>query len=740
MTKISFCQDSQNIKFLVLDTYGKTNVEGASIYIYRDSTIISQQTTDQFGQASIKLNTQDPYLIKVSHIAYEFKELNVSPNDYKNGLTILLQKKSNLLDSITITGSNIRYEPDKTSYLVNQKLFSANHNSLDVLKKVPGISVINSEVRVLGQKNIAYFYNGKEVDFDFVKLLQAKNIKKIEVKDQNVRYKEGQFVIIDIISNTLLDGYAVTVGQSIGTRNRATSQMSAKIKRKQLVVDANLQFHTYKNEGSHSSNIEFPDKKNEILYDGDRTAHFKNLILSSNIGYEIDSMNNLNLYLNKVYNPTKNNIITNQINQGSIKTLWSDSKSELDQLTANLEYKKKFNKNSELTSSIYFRNEKQIDSFQITQDTVIRNKSILDKKDLILQVDYTNKVGSLFSYNIGSKYVHRNNNNRFSYDTDFEQQKQQEDIFYVQTEGILKNRLVNVVTSINMEFYTGNIQTNNEESRKINYNNLLYSIIFSRNLSTKNSLRLNISRVIYRPSINMLSRFYNEQDINTIKIGNDKLKPEIQNIFRLSYNTTFSIFDLNISNTFKITSDEMNPFFSEKDNLTIREFINIDKKLTYRPSIDLSFSKGNLYNQFGLSYDLFKFKGIDHLISNPSKPFNSLAMNYSAGYNFKHKWALEANVMYESGINSFQTKMKGYIYADISISKEIKKFRVSLEYIDAFNRSSNFINTLYLSKKYHQQTLYNSNIIRAKIAYSFGKDFNVRNSRNIKNDDIKNIN
>lgn len=115
-------------------------------------------------------------------------------------------------------------------------------------------------------------------------------------------------------------------------------------------------------------------------------------------------------------------------------------------------------------------------------------------------------------------------------------------------------------------------------------------------------------------------------------------------------------------------------------------------------------------------------------------------MNYSASYDFKQKWALEANVMYESGINSFQTKMKGYIYADISISKEIKKFRVSLEYIDAFNRSSNFINTLYLSKKYHQQTLYNSNIIRAKIAYSFGKDFNVRNSRNIKNDDIKNIN
>lgn len=738
LSKYAIAQDMQHNKFVVVDSVENTAIADASITIYAAGIKIDQQITNKFGEVNLKLNRQSIYFIRISHVAYTTKDFTFTPTKHRGNLTIELQKKSRQLAPIDITGITTRYEPDKTSYLVNQKLFSASDNAIDVLKRTPSISVINSEVSVLGQKNVAYFYNGKEVDFNFIKLLQSKSIKKIEVKD--VKYKEGQFIIIDIISTKLLDGYALTLGQSLGTRNRAGSEINAKIKKQGLVVDANLQFHRYKNEGSHMSQIELQNNNTKLLYDGERTNNFKNLVFSTNIAYEIDSMHTLSFYLNKLNSPTKNSIKTDQIIQESRKTTWSDNQAKFDQLTSNLEYKKKFNKQSELITSLYFKNENQIDSFQIIQDAVLKNKYFITKKEFIVQVDYAFNVGSPFSYSVGSKYVHRNNNNKYSYDLDFENQHQEEDIFQLLTEVISKNRWVNAVAAMQMEFYKGNLKSDKEQSRAINYHNLLYSIILSKSFNNKNNFRLNIARLIYRPSMHMLSLFYNNQDINAIRVGNDKLKPETHNILRLSYSTTFPSFDLNISNTLNITKNEINTFFIEKDNSTIREFINMDRKLTYRPAIDLSYTNGNWYNQLGLSYSLFKFKGIDALISNPSKNFNSLSMHYSTNYTFKKTWDLDANLLYESDINSFQTKMKGYIYGDVSLAKRFKNLRVSLTYTDAFNRASNFINTLYLTNIQHQKTLYNANVLSAKITYAFGKDFKVNQASKIKNDDIKHIN
>ncbi|MEN5055727.1 outer membrane beta-barrel protein [Sphingobacterium kitahiroshimense] len=740
MPHILVAQSQRKAQFIFRDTTLGTPIESVSVYLYKDSVLVSQEKTDRSGNVYLFLDLLQTYSIKTSHLFYETKELMLDPLDInKRPLVIVLSKKNKVLHTVSVDGVKIKHEADRTTFVVDQSKFTANSNSLDVMKRLPGISVINSEIIILGQKNIAYFYDGKEVDFDFVKLLNAKTIKKVEVIDQNVKYKEGKFVIINIVPRQIFDGYAVQLGQSIGTRKRSSSQLSLKLKKNRIIFDSNILLSSFKNSGSHSSHADSDSQNSEELYSGTRSTRFSNFNYSSNLLYEIDSLNSINLYINALRTPTKNNIVTQFASQNISEKVSSFNKAINKTFNTTLEYKKQFNPQKFFTSTFYYKSDVQDDNIELRQSDISSNSNYTNKRDLIFQVNYSSQIGSSFNWSIGSKYVNRNNTNKYNSNNDFVNQSQREDIYYFLAEGILKNPWVNVTTSLNLELYNGILKHDLEEDRKIDYNNLFYSMIFSRKIGKTNFLRLNLSRVIYRPSMTMLSMFYNEQDINIIKKGNNKLNPEIQNIARLSFNKSLGFLDINISNTFKITTDEMSPSFAERDNLTIREFINIPQKFSYIPSLDLSLQKGNFYNQLGISFTVFKYHGIDSLISNPNKVFGNLLLTNSLGLSFGKSWSADANIMYESGMNAFQTKTKGYTYGDISLNKEIKKFKITLEYLDVFNKSSNFINTIYLSKQFHQQTWYNSNVVRFKVSYSFGKEFNINSSNSIRNQDVKDI-
>lgn len=712
-------------------------IQDLNVQLYRDNTLLFKGKTDRLGKIFLLLDSNKNNSIKTGHLSYESKLITLPPTDRKQ-LVFKLIKKSRLLQTVEIEGVRVKHDADRTSYLIDQNKFSENNNSLDVLKRLSGISVINSEIMVLGQKNIAYYYDGKEVDFDFIKLLSAKSIKKIEVLDQNVKYKEGKYIIINIIPRSMLDGYAATIGQAVGTRHRITSQGALKLKKNKFIFDSNILFSSYKNPGSHSSQI-FTEKDIEELYNGSRSTSFKNVNFSANALFNIDTLNSISLYSNILHSPTKNQIITHVFDRDLFDIINSFNKSSYNLMSTTLDYRKKISDRTSFNSSFYIKSESLDDKFDIKRADIEYNSNHITKQDLIFQVNYTSQIGSSFQWNAGSKYVKRQNTNRFNNGKDFINQNQKENIYYLLAEGILKSSWVNTTASLNLELYDGLLKNDLEQDRKMNYNNLFYSLILSKKIGKTNFLRLNLSRLIYRPSMNMLSMFYNDQDINVIKIGNSKLNPEIQNSARVSFNKTVGLFDINLSNSFKITTDEMSPYYIENDNLTTRQFINIRKKISFIPSIDISFQKGSFYNQLGVSYEIYRYRGIDSLTSNPNRTFGNLLFTNSLGFSFQKNWSIDASVMYESGLNTFQSKTKGYTYGDISLNKEIKKIRFTLEYLDIFNKSSNFINTLYLSRKFQQKTIYSSNVLRFKITYSFGKEFNVSNFNNIKNQDVKDI-
>lgn len=729
----AYGQKQINIK--VLDSLQHTAIRGVTLNIHQHDSLIFSHTTNEFGELKITLDTNATYRLEVLHIAYWSKQVYISKQTLQGeDLTFRLSKNEKIIAPVKVSANKIKYESDRTTFTVDSKHFTIHQTTIDVFKRIPTINVVNNEIRVMGEKNIAFFYDGKEVDFDFVKLLPAKSIRKIEIKEPNARYKDGKFTIINIIASKGLDGYSLTASQAIGTRNRESSILRTKLSKKKFALNANLQFHAFKNEGTHNS-IKTDLQKEELVYRGTRASNFKNYISTSNLVYSIDSSSNINLYTTFTNTPVRNTIQTNSFIPFNLKETISSTNSHVNNVTTSLEYKKQFSNKSVLISNLHYKSNRQKDNIILQQDTIAESRNAIHTNDVIVQADYSTNKDLPINYTFGAKYMRRQNKNDYIQNELAENQNQTENIASLFAEGKWKNRWIDLTAVINMERYKGKQQT--IDTRKVDYSNLLHTIMLSKNINSRNNIRLNISKVVYRPSISMLSLFRNNEDINTLKIGNDKLKQEIQESIKITYHTKIAAFYIAFSNSLRFTKNELSPLFTELDNRITRSFININNKSTYTSALNLSYTIGLLSNQFNIAYNHYKIKDANLLLSN--KNFNYYSLLYSSELSLKNNWSIAGSLLYDSDINYFQSKTKGYLYADISLNKEFKKLKVSIEYIDMFNRSSNFINTLYLNKTYRQSAWYNSNSLRLQIAYTLGKDFPVKTPRMLNNNDVKDL-
>lgn len=715
------------VKVFVKDSIESIPISGVTIKVHKEDSLLRIRTTNSVGEIDIQIDTASNIKLEILHMGYEPEMFSINNRNFNDTIIINLIRSYKVMDSIQIHEQRVIYHPDKTIYLVNPLEFSMNQTSIDVFKKTPTISVINFEVRIMGDKNVSFMLNGKEVDYELIKTLPANYINKIEIREPNIKIKEGKFTIINIISTKGVDGYMVTANQALGTRSRLTSSISGKIKKNRFSVNQSLQFHKYKNEGSHS--LVNVTEEDEMLYEGKRNLKFKNLVFTNDMIYDIDSSTSISFYVNYMRTPSSLKINTVFQNNQSESYINSINNS----LNTSLQYRKN-NNNSLLESSIHYLANHQKDLLNSIDGVNTENNSIINVKQLALQTDFASQINTPINYNIGSKYLFRENMNEFIFLNKSENQIQKEKIFSIYSGGEWKNKIIDIIATLKLEVYKGYLLSRND--RNLNNINLLYTFILSKKINNKNSFRLNWSKVVYRPSIKLLSLFSNNQDINNIRVGNDQLSPEIQQILRLSYSTQLSDIYISFANSFKVSSNEISPYFKSDNDTITKSFININKKISYTPSLNISYNKGILNNQINVSYNFFNVYDTNIKISNPN--LSSYNLMYTFDVSLHKKWSIDGNIMYDSGVSYYQSKDKGILYADISINKELnKRFRISLEYIDIFNRSSNFINRLYIDNLYNQNILYNSNILRARISYTIGKDFNIRSSRQINNNDIK---
>ena len=345
------------------------------------------------------------------------------------------------LEGVTVTGTKpvIQSDGAKLTYNVDEDPSSKNNTVLEMLRKVPMVSVDGEDnIRVNGESNFKIYVNGKEDPMlsanasTIFKSMPATAIRKIEViNEPGAKYDaEGSGGILNIVTETQqsINGYLLNATLSISKMNTAAS-LYGRTRVNKVTMDANL---TYAN-----SFIGRKDKsESEIEYLNDPTNHFlrEHLTQNQKFGFLNGSYNlswepdTLNLFTLGVSGMT----IDPSLKVNSITTMTSangdpvysyrrkmDPNLEMEDISVNASYQRTLGRQGHnlVFSYLYDFSNQNIDFDNYYSDfdnyemeiPFLGNRMHYYNNSHTAQIDYVNPINEHHTLEFGAKGLFRRN-------------------------------------------------------------------------------------------------------------------------------------------------------------------------------------------------------------------------------------------------------------------------------------------------------------------------------------------
>ncbi|BEV02808.1 outer membrane beta-barrel protein [Chryseobacterium gambrini] len=719
--------------------------------------------TNDNGNFSLEL-TKGNYILTIKNSEYVPFEKEIIINADTKLADVELTAVSKLIEEVKLTSSPkmIVHKLDRTVFNVENNALANRGNIFETLKVVPGLVLKNDQISMLGRDAVKVMVDGRMINLsgddlkNFLKSIPSENIKSVEViSNPSARYEaEGNSGIINLVLKK----------SKKNSWNNNTSFTNDVAKAKYILQTVNNSFTYQKNKLSFLLNTGY-------TYGDTFTKQMSNIFFSEPyfltteqkwnynqfsgrflIDYEITPKTKIGLqYLGGVYN----NYIDDNINTSVVNSTNNPlyflrgngnihDKNNNHSLNLHLEQKldtlgKKLNidldylsyvtdKNNTILSNQYDvdNNFERINFFNkgiSNQD--INNYSLkfdIEHPGKWINLSYGGKLGFT-----GTDYVLNN------YDLSSGNTLTQSDHF--KYNEAIQALYVNGTKKFS-DKWEGQIGLRTEYTQtkgysvildQVDYNKYLKlfpSLFIKNRINENNSLLLNYSRRIQRPSYGQLNpaRYYINSQISSM--GNPYLKPSYVDNVELSH--TYK--NLTSKLAFNINSNAYNVFFKMNDETKeqIVTFDNYFKSYGYSLSetyefnalswwksyvtLFLNYSQSKKTQDFNLVLrDGFEFFGSlnNSLILNQSKTL-TLDINYWYGSAFNQ------NLFHYSNANSL----------DIALSYKTpyKGLNLSIAGYDIFNSSPRTMLSEINGIPQTYKAYPNNRFFRFSINYSFGND------------------
>jgi len=719
------------------------------------------------------------YRITFSYIGYEDLQKIVIPTAAYNMGSITLKESRESLDEtlISIKKPTVTAEMGKLVFNVENTSLSTG-NSLDLLKKTPGVLVINNKLQVKFSTPVVYI-NGKRVylsSSEIASLLQnmdASIIKSVEViTNPSAKYDAESGAVINIITSRAISvGYkgSLSAGYEQGIYPKYNFASSHFYKNDWVNFYGSYSFSPRKEFKEDDNYIRFfePNGNVNSIWESKFHRTTKSYGQNGNLiaDFTLDEKNSLSISSNVSFSPNKkynNNVAAEIFNAQKQLDSTFRTESSLENDSHNLSFNADYNlligdKGAKLKAGsnyiAYKNNQFQTvsTSYFLPNMDFIRNNSfytISNQKSNIFtaQLDLTTpfisgnlETGLKYS-NIDTKsgldfFTTSNNTNEFNAGLSD---------FFVYKESIYAGYF-----NFSKEWEKWNLNAGvrgeytdvNGDSRALGmvntqtYLELFPTASIQYKINDYNNFSVNYARSIQRPryeSLNPFKYFINENNFNG---GNPNLVPAIDDKITLSYSHKnkwfFDLYYQKAKKTLSILT------FQDNENRTLR---NLDANLIgdFQYSLDIKYIS-SLFSWWYLSATTSSFYLENEFYSIESTPetySNNTFGFYGQIYN---SIDLSKDGTFTSDIIAFY--FSDYIYGSynfdhrfnfsFSLRKTFWNDRASISagVDDIFNTN----NVLISSKYYNQDNSYfpheESRIFKIKLKYNFGNAWLSDNNR-----------
>ncbi|MDR3693064.1 TonB-dependent receptor domain-containing protein [Mucilaginibacter sp.] len=758
----------------VIDAVTKQPVDFATISIFKQGSTspFNGGSTDPKGNFKIDNIMPGDYMVTVDFIGYkQYKIAHVVVLSTNKNLSlgeILLAPVQTQLKEVSVTASapTVSNKIDKLVYSPANDLTSQGGVALDVLQKVPMVSVdINGNVELMGNANIQFLINGKPSTIfgasitDALQAIPASQIKSIEViTNPGAKYDAaGTGGIINIVlKDNNIQGVNGSVNLTAGTRlENANFNINAKKGKFGVNAffggNANLTSAT-PSSGNRTSYSNSRDTVTNLGQNG--ISNFKRSGYRSGISFNWDISpkdnlsasvnfdhfgNNSNGYVNNYQTTSIGGglpIDTNSVNNSTNR--FSNNSTDLS-----LSYKKTFAKKDQeldvlLEQSFGHTTNNYSQEQDYTNVSYPPLGSIGDNpgsdKETNIAIDYVQPVTEDFTIETGAKLGIENINstvNTLTLDTGVYKYNPLQSYkfnynrkiyaYYLSVNFSLFNKFLDGKAGLRDEY---TVSTSDFPNTIIpSYNILAPSFVLSHKLDKTESIKFSYSYRLERPEYRSLNPFYNISDPHNISTGNPELKPELGHNFELGYNKSFAKgANIYVAAFYRYNTNDIQSFTTVDSTLVAGGVTYHNVALTQSYNLGREATEGiNLFislpatDKLSLRSNMFF---ADRISDNPGSPQVSGFMyriNLNTSYEFAKDLAAEFFINYRSSQRGIQGTNPAFLFYNFAVRKQFmnKKASIGLTAANPFNQYVNVNSTTYGAN-------FNQNSLRQIPLRSFG--------------------
>lgn len=787
----SFSQDIV-IKGQLLGTETNEFLPFATISVSKDANqknILQRFATDDKGFFSSKLKP-GTYFLAFQYVGKNtfVKEVTLTEQEKEINLgKIIVEESSTQLGEVSVVAQTplVKVEIDKLTYNLKDDPESATSNVLDMLRKVPLITVdADDNVQLKGGSNFKIYLNGKPSNMlssnpsQVLKSMPASSIKDVEViTDPGAKYDaEGVGGIINIVTDKRVDdGYVGSVGAGVDSRGGYNANGYVTLKYGKFGFTGNANYYEFKSPESESSfeRRDFSLQPETILkqnglagYDG------RGNYMSGMFSYEMDTLNLFSISLNGYQGKGTGTTNTDVNSTGRFVYDYdriSESSNEYGSIDLSADYQRSFNKKGKLLTVSYRFGSSPNNSDGITetsnitgtpilrpQDYRMKNSNNADGKEHTGQIDYVNPLTVNHTIEGGVKYIYRDNssigNNMFfdlasnEWKPDVSRRNDFQHDQYIASGyasyGFKKDKF-GLKTGLRAEQTNQNINFISQKDSvvKTNFFDLVPSLALSYQLSMTQTLRLGYNMRVYRPGIWYLNPYINSIDPLNISYGNPNLESEKNHNVSLNYGSFSQKLNINASVNYSLTNNSITQYQFLKDGVNNSTYGNIGKSqsiglngyIRWAPVKELSvFVNGN--------GDYIDIKNTQNqAMQNSGFTFRAFS---GITYTFPYDLRLSVNGGYFGSRIMLQSKMDPFYYMSFGISKSFlnKKLDVAIRGSNPFQKYMDH-KTFTTGENFTQESLFRrpARSVSLNITYRFGdlKSSIKKVTRGINNEDVK---
>ncbi|QIH33363.1 TonB-dependent receptor [Sphingobacterium sp. DR205] len=706
----------------------------------------------------------------VGYTTYSSSEITLRKGDILSLDTIRLEAVSKVLSEAQVVGKKplIESQIDKIVLNVENSILATGNNALELLQKVPGVTLDNKKINLRGKSNVIIMIDGKPTYLsadEVSRLLEntaSNSITSIEVlTNPPAKYDAaGNAGIINIKTkkNTQF-GSNVSLNLNLGQGKYTKGDGGFLVNHRNSWANIFASYNYNNSLGFNDLTIDrsVNDSTGTTYFNSDSYSKFR--YRAHNFKFAAD----FNLGEQQVLGFVVNGNVSsgNSTRQGD--NLIASQKGKLDSvvqgsnfsdfayhyLAYNLNYKKTFDTlGTELAANADYSYSKNHDNsmmknrfldpnwMEFKAPNVFRNDMLSNTKILVFKTDFIHPFDKTTKLEAGLKYSRVKTDNNLVYEDqntagEFVPNEDQSNQF-LYNENIAAAYLTlnksfgkfSVQTGLRVENTSslGNSVTLGQQTKR-NYTDFFPTVFIQQQINDKHKLGLSYSRRIDRPDYGALNPFIYYLDQYTYQFGNPYLNPQYTNSYELNY--TFKERYL-LSLGYKRTNDAITQVI--ESNSETKAIAQTDRNLTYFDYYNMNinipvkvlkwWTTSNNVTAFYSKYNFDERSGAQRQLEKLSFQVSS---NHDIRIGETSNVELTANYFSPAvyGVFSFQS----YYGIDLGAGKTFfdKKLNVKLAVNDILNtRGQRRLSSVQENGYYRIRNGYDSRVIRLSLSYRFG--------------------